>query len=158
NGSRRTGLKWQAQRRIQPGACIFSDGPDEHRNPFRFALHKLDAAACVSDPLPLFARLSPYTRGTVAVLDFPPDTRGQSCAARLGVRSRTPLQSIMCKPHACKICHRVIMRPAMETVMTKATLRGTDRLVQTVAALARLLDQTMNDIQALDSEVQEELG
>ena len=46
----------------------------------------------------------------------------------------------------------------METVMTKPTLKGTDRLAQTMAALARLLDQTMNDIQALDSEFQEELG
>jgi hypothetical protein len=42
----------------------------------------------------------------------------------------------------------------METVMTKPTLRSTDRLTQTVAALARLLDQTMNDIQALDAEFQ----
>jgi chromosome segregation ATPase len=46
----------------------------------------------------------------------------------------------------------------METVMTKPTLKGTDRLAQTMAALARLLDQTMNDIKALDSEFQEELG
>jgi hypothetical protein len=45
----------------------------------------------------------------------------------------------------------------METVMTKPTLRSTDRLTQTVAALARLLDQTMNDIQALDAEFQERL-
>ncbi|HLH31909.1 MAG TPA: hypothetical protein VKY31_11960 [Terriglobia bacterium] len=42
--------------------------------------------------------------------------------------------------------------------MTKATLQGTDKLAQTVAALARLLDQTMNDIQALDSEVQEQVA
>src|SRR5215471_8641443 len=42
----------------------------------------------------------------------------------------------------------------METVMTKPTLRSTDRLTQTLAALARLLDQTMNDIQALDAEFQ----
>ena len=42
--------------------------------------------------------------------------------------------------------------------MTKSTLKGTARLAQTMAALARLLDQTMNDIQALDSEFQEELG
>ena len=41
--------------------------------------------------------------------------------------------------------------------MTKASLRGTERLSQTVAALARLLDQTMNDIQVLDSEFQEEV-
>jgi hypothetical protein len=46
----------------------------------------------------------------------------------------------------------------METLMTKATLKGSGRLVQTVAALARLLDQTMNEVQALDSEVREELG
>src|SRR5215831_7270965 len=45
----------------------------------------------------------------------------------------------------------------METLMTKPALRGTDRLAQTVAALARLLDQTMNDIQALDSEFQEQM-
>src|SRR5262245_1911981 len=36
-------------------------------------------------------------------------------------------------------------------------LRTTDRLHQTVAALARLLDQTMTDIQALDSEMQEQV-
>ncbi|HEY2383346.1 MAG TPA: hypothetical protein VGK48_19400 [Terriglobia bacterium] len=41
--------------------------------------------------------------------------------------------------------------------MTKATLRGTERLAQTVAALARLLDQTMNDIHTLDSEFHEEV-
>lgn len=41
--------------------------------------------------------------------------------------------------------------------MTKASLHGTERLTQTVAALARLLDQAMNDIQALDSEFQEEV-
>jgi hypothetical protein len=45
----------------------------------------------------------------------------------------------------------------METVMTKPTLRSTDRLSQTVAALARLLDQTMNDIQAIDAEFQRQL-
>jgi hypothetical protein len=50
------------------------------------------------------------------------------------------------------------MRRLMETIMTKPTLKGTDRLAQTMAALARLLDQTMNDIRALDSEFQEELG
>lgn len=43
----------------------------------------------------------------------------------------------------------------METVGTKPPLRTTDRLRQTVAALAKLLDQTMGDIQALDSELQE---
>ena len=41
--------------------------------------------------------------------------------------------------------------------MTKPALRTTDRLHQTVAALARLLDQTMTDIQALDSEMQEQV-
>jgi hypothetical protein len=41
--------------------------------------------------------------------------------------------------------------------MTKPTLRSTDRLSQTVAALARLLDQTMNDIQAIDAEFQRQL-
>jgi hypothetical protein len=38
-----------------------------------------------------------------------------------------------------------------------AAVRATDRVSQTVAALARLLDQVMNDIQALDSEVQEQV-
>jgi predicted nucleic acid-binding Zn-ribbon protein len=42
----------------------------------------------------------------------------------------------------------------MET-MTKSPQRTTERLHQTVAALARLLDQTMNDIQTLDSEFQD---
>jgi hypothetical protein len=41
----------------------------------------------------------------------------------------------------------------METVGTKPALRATDRLRQTVAALTKLLDQTMIDIQALDSEL-----
>ena len=44
----------------------------------------------------------------------------------------------------------------METV-TKPVLRATDRLRQSLAALARLLDQTMNDIQALDSEFQQRI-
>ena len=39
--------------------------------------------------------------------------------------------------------------------MTKSPQRTTERLHQTVAALARLLDQTMNDIQVLDSEFQD---
>jgi chromosome segregation ATPase len=39
--------------------------------------------------------------------------------------------------------------------LTKPPLRTTDRLHQTLAALARLLDQTMNDLQVLDSEFQE---
>jgi hypothetical protein len=43
----------------------------------------------------------------------------------------------------------------MET-MTRPSVRTTERLSQTVAALARLLDQTMTDIQALDSEMQEQ--
>jgi len=42
----------------------------------------------------------------------------------------------------------------METAMTKPTLRSTGRLTQTVAALAKLLDQTMNDIQALDADLE----
>src|SRR5581483_10979485 len=46
----------------------------------------------------------------------------------------------------------------METLTTKPTLQGTDKLAQTVAALARLLDQTMNDIRALDSEVQDQVA
>jgi chromosome segregation ATPase len=45
----------------------------------------------------------------------------------------------------------------METVITKPALRATERLSQTVAALARLLDQTMNDLQVLDSEFQEQV-
>ncbi len=49
------------------------------------------------------------------------------------------------------------MRTVLQTLMTKSASRPTDRLSQTVAALARLLDQVMNDIQALDSEVQEEV-
>jgi hypothetical protein len=44
----------------------------------------------------------------------------------------------------------------MDTV-TKPALRATDRLRQSLAALARLLDQTMNDIQALDSEFQQRI-
>jgi hypothetical protein len=46
----------------------------------------------------------------------------------------------------------------MEPVATKSTLKGTEQLVQTVSALARLLDQAMNDIQTVDTEFQEELG
>jgi hypothetical protein len=41
--------------------------------------------------------------------------------------------------------------------MSKTAVRATDRVGQTVAALARLLDQVMNDIQVLDSEVQEQV-
>jgi hypothetical protein len=41
--------------------------------------------------------------------------------------------------------------------MSKTAVRATDRVSQTVAALARLLDQMMNDIHALDSEVQEQV-
>jgi hypothetical protein len=44
----------------------------------------------------------------------------------------------------------------METV-TKPGLRSTDRLRQTIGALAKLLDQTMNDVQKLDSEFQERI-
>jgi hypothetical protein len=46
----------------------------------------------------------------------------------------------------------------MEPVATKSTLKGTEQLVQTVSALARLLDQAMNDIQTVDTEFREELG
>src|SRR5215470_14951697 len=42
----------------------------------------------------------------------------------------------------------------META-TKSGLQAMDRLRQTVAAQARLLDQTMNEMQALESEIQE---
>ena len=42
----------------------------------------------------------------------------------------------------------------MET-LTQPPLRTTERMQQTLAALARLLDQTMNDIQVLDAEFQE---
>src|SRR2546428_12116749 len=49
-----------------------------------------------------------------------------------------------------------IMQRPMEMV-TKPTLRATERLGQTVAALARLLDQTMNEIQAVNSEFQERI-
>jgi hypothetical protein len=45
----------------------------------------------------------------------------------------------------------------METLITKQALRATDRLTQTTAALARLLDQTITDIQAVDSEFQEQV-
>jgi hypothetical protein len=41
--------------------------------------------------------------------------------------------------------------------MNKPALRAADRLTQTAAALARLLDQMMNDIQSLDSEVGEQV-
>ena len=44
----------------------------------------------------------------------------------------------------------------MET-STKPVLKATNRLRQSLAALARLLDQTMNDIQTLDSEFQERI-
>jgi len=40
--------------------------------------------------------------------------------------------------------------------MSKTAVRRTDRLNQTVEALARLLDQVMTDIQVLDSEMQEQ--
>jgi hypothetical protein len=45
----------------------------------------------------------------------------------------------------------------MERLITKQALRATERLTQTMAALARLLDQTTNDIQAVDSEFQEQV-
>ena len=41
--------------------------------------------------------------------------------------------------------------------MSKTAVRATDRVSQTVAALAQLLGQMMNDIQVLDSEVQEQV-
>src|SRR5215470_13072619 len=44
----------------------------------------------------------------------------------------------------------------META-TKPGLRTTDRLRQTIGALAKLLDQTMNDVQKMDSEFQERI-
>jgi hypothetical protein len=40
--------------------------------------------------------------------------------------------------------------------MSKTAVRRTDRVNQTAATLARLLDQMMNDIQVLDSEIQEQ--
>jgi len=55
------------------------------------------------------------------------------------------------------IWHHAIMRPLMERLITKQALRATERLTQTMAALARLLDQTTNDIQAVDSEFQEQV-
>jgi hypothetical protein len=42
----------------------------------------------------------------------------------------------------------------MKTVVSKTALSATDRLRQTVAALGKLLEQTLNDIQALESELQ----
>ena len=40
--------------------------------------------------------------------------------------------------------------------MSKTAVRRTDRVNQTAATFARLLDQMMNDIQVLDSEIQEQ--
>ena len=45
----------------------------------------------------------------------------------------------------------------METLITKRALHTTENLAQTAAALARLLDQVMNDIQAVDIEFQEQV-
>jgi hypothetical protein len=42
--------------------------------------------------------------------------------------------------------------------MSKTTLQTTGRMNQTVAALARLLDQVMNDIQVLDTEFQDHVS
>ena len=42
----------------------------------------------------------------------------------------------------------------MET-LTKPMLNTADRLQQALSGVARLLDQAMNDVQSLDSEVQE---
>src|SRR5437867_1564251 len=47
------------------------------------------------------------------------------------------------------------MRSLMKTVVSKTTLNATNRLRQTVAALAKVLEQTLNDIQALESELQD---
>src|SRR5262245_37637688 len=43
-----------------------------------------------------------------------------------------------------------------QNVMSKTLVRRTDRVNETLAALARLLGQMTNDIQVLDSEIQEE--
>src|SRR5689334_5320379 len=40
-------------------------------------------------------------------------------------------------------------------ILTKSGAQATDRLRQTVAAQARLLDQMMNEMQVLESEIQE---
>src|SRR5215470_11286605 len=40
--------------------------------------------------------------------------------------------------------------------MSKTAVRRTDRVSQTAEALTRLLDQMMNDIQVLDSEIEEQ--
>src|SRR5262245_66047392 len=42
----------------------------------------------------------------------------------------------------------------METISTKPELIATNRLRQTLAAVARLLDQSMNDVSVVDSEYQ----
>ena len=42
----------------------------------------------------------------------------------------------------------------METISTKPALIATNRLRQTLAAVARLLDQSMNDVSVVDSEYQ----
>ena len=42
----------------------------------------------------------------------------------------------------------------MKTGVSKTPLRATDRLRQTVGALGKLLEQTINDLQALESELQ----
>src|SRR5438128_3014309 len=47
-----------------------------------------------------------------------------------------------------------IMPRLMETISSKPALIATNRLRQTLAALARILDQTMNDVSVVDSEFQ----
>jgi DNA repair exonuclease SbcCD ATPase subunit len=49
------------------------------------------------------------------------------------------------------------MSVVIETTIAKAAPRAVDRLNQTVAALNQLLEQTVSDIQTLDSEYQEQL-
>ncbi len=46
----------------------------------------------------------------------------------------------------------------MKTVVSKTPLRGADRLRQTIGALGKLLQQTINDLQALESELQQHHG
>jgi Sec-independent protein translocase protein TatA len=50
------------------------------------------------------------------------------------------------------------MRSLMKTVLSKTPVRGTDRLRQTIGALGKLLQQTINDLQALESELQQHHG
>ncbi len=50
------------------------------------------------------------------------------------------------------------MPSLMKTVVSKTPLRGADRLRQTIGALGKLLQQTINDLQALESELQQHHG